>query len=114
MRKTEAPATCPKCGLLENDEEKQKTCPRCDWRGYDYRPGKYRKRYTFKQAQQIARELAPDIWQIVRRMAVRHLQERNFEEIGSSDVSCVAIEFIQNQDIVIENGRIIHDDTGTI
>lgn len=110
MSKTKAPATCKKCGLVENDEEKQKSCPRCEWKGYDYK--NYRKRYTFRQAQQIARELAPDVWQVIRRLAVAHLQERGCEEIGSSDVSCVAIEFIQNGDVVIENGAITKAETG--
>lgn len=112
VKKTEAPAVCKKCGLQENDEEKQPRCPRCDWRGHDYTPGMYRKRYTFKQAQQVVRELAPDVWQIIRRLAVQNLLNRGSEEIGSSDVSCVAIEFVQNGDVVIENGRIVRADTG--
>lgn len=114
MSKTKAPAVCKKCGLQENDEEKQPNCPRCEWKGYNYKPGQYRKRYTFAQAQQIAREMDDALWQMVRRRAVRHLQERGAEEIGSSDVSCVAIEFIQNETIVVENGRITHDDSGQI
>ena len=112
MAKTAATAVCKKCGLVENEEEKQPSCPRCDWKGHDYNPGKYRKRYTFKQAQQVARELAPDVWQILRRLAVANLQNSGAEEIGSSDVSCVAIEFIQNQDVVIEDGKIVKADTG--
>ncbi len=112
MSKTKAPAVCKKCGLVENDEEKQKSCPRCAWKGHDYNPGCYRKRYTFAQAQQVAKELAPDVWQILRRLAVANLQNSGAEEIGSSDVSCVAIEFIQNGDVVIEDGKIIRADTG--
>ena len=112
MRKTEATAVCKKCGLQENDEEKQPRCPRCEWKGHDYNPGMFRKRYTFKQAQQVARELAPEVWQILRKLAIANLQNSGVEEIGSSDVSCVAIEFIQNGDVVIENGKIVRADTG--
>lgn len=106
---------CEQCGLVLDNEEKQKSvqdCPRCSWKGHDYNPGKFRKRFTFAQAQQVARELAPDVWQIIRRLAVANLQNSGVEEIGSSDVSCVAIEFIQNGDVVIEKGQIIRADTG--
>ena len=43
----------------------------------------------------------PEIWARIREKAVARLQENNPEEIGSSDVSCAAIELIQRGYILL-------------
>lgn len=104
----EGPWYCTRCGLgLTKVQAQKNDCPRC----YENPKRKsWEPRYTLEQAQEIARTLPPDAWQIVRRLAVAELHSRNVEEIGSSDVSCVALEWIERERIKVTAGIICHID----
>lgn len=102
------PWPCTRCGLgLTKAQAPKNECPRC----YENPKRKsWEQRYTFEQAQEIARTLEGEAWQIVRRLAVAELHSRDVEEIGSSDVSCVAIEWITRERIKVTAGIICHID----
>lgn len=50
---------------------------------------------TFEEAKELIMQADKGIVQWVRKIASQNLQEQGCEEIGSSDVSCRAIELVR-------------------
>ena len=57
--------------------------------------------YVAQKLLQAATKAYPEIWDSIRRKAIARLEEHNPEEIGSSDISCAAIELVQRAYILL-------------